>query len=362
VSNVIPRFSEGNKVEFNDKVAIWLNRAAGVFSKDARPVTPADFAVTTKDNALLLTWTPDTRADFYNVYASSTNDVNAKLLLERLYGDASSFIHYLGGAETRYYWLEACTNTGRVGELVQSSGTSTAPSGGGGTTSTSVFASRPAAGNAGNLFFPSDGVSIERDNGTIWVPWGPIYPFTAPIDGDFAWINQGSATVTAEKDTILLTPPTGTSGHNWRIRKKAAPATPYTITAIFKVNNDLGNANDRGAIGFRQSSDGKLVTLGVALQNPPYIDALDWTDPTTYGGTTHFTNTPAATLSYGLFHLRIEDDGTNRKYYYSTDGILFILLLSHARTTFLTADEVFFGSQNFATNTTTMRLLSWKQA
>ena len=129
MSNVIPRYSEGNKVEFNDKVSIWLNRAAGVFSKDARPVTPADFAVTTKDNALLLTWTPDTRADFYNVYASSTNDVNAKLLLERLYGDVSSFIHYLGGAATRYYWLEACTNTGRAGELVQSSGTSDAVSG-----------------------------------------------------------------------------------------------------------------------------------------------------------------------------------------------------------------------------------------
>jgi len=129
MSNPIPRYSEGNKVEFTDKVSIWLNRAAGFFSKDARPVTPPDFAVAVKDNALLLTWTPDTRADFYNVYVSSTNDVNAKLLLERLYGDASSFVHYLGGAATRYYWLEACTNTGRVGELVQASGTSDAVSG-----------------------------------------------------------------------------------------------------------------------------------------------------------------------------------------------------------------------------------------
>jgi len=158
MSNPIPRYSEGNKVEFTDKVSIWLNRAAGFFSKDARPVTPPDFAVAVKDNALLLTWTPDLRADFYNVYVSSTNDVNSKLLLERLYGDASSFVHYLGGAATRYYWLEANTNTGRVGELVQSSGTSTAPSApdpgvtlisetivGGGGASTVTFSSIPGS-------------------------------------------------------------------------------------------------------------------------------------------------------------------------------------------------------------------------
>jgi hypothetical protein len=125
MANPIPRFSEGNKVEFTDKVSIWLNRAAGFFSKDARPTTPSDFSAAQREYALLLTWTPDPKADFYNLYVSSTNDVNAKLLVGKLYGDVSSFLHYIGVVGTRYYWLEAGTNTGRIGELVQSFGTST---------------------------------------------------------------------------------------------------------------------------------------------------------------------------------------------------------------------------------------------
>ena len=182
MSNVIPRYSEGNKVEFSDKVSIWLNRAAGFFSKDTKPVTPSDFAASAREYAILLTWTPDSKADFYNVYASSTNDVNAKVLVGRLYGDVSSFIHYIGSAATRYYWLEANTNTGRVGELVQTSGTSTGLSGAG-ASPTAVRVYRSTTQTISNA--TSTAISFDTevyDHGNLWAIGNPTR-LVAPVNG-----------------------------------------------------------------------------------------------------------------------------------------------------------------------------------
>ena len=65
------------------------------------------------------------------------------------------------------------------------------------TISSLSYADRPAASGAGNLFLPSNGFEVDRDNGSAWSPWGPLFPFTAPVDGDFSWVNQTSASVTA---------------------------------------------------------------------------------------------------------------------------------------------------------------------
>src|SRR6266446_5233542 len=65
-----------------------------------------------------------------------------------------------------------------------------------------------------------------------------LYPaFTAPVDGDYAWINQGGASVTvnANGSICLYAPATGDS---LRVRKKAAPATPYTMTAGFMATGN----------------------------------------------------------------------------------------------------------------------------
>jgi len=178
VSNPIPRFSEGNKVEFTDKVSIWLNRAAGFFSKDAKPTTPSDFSAAQREYALLLTWTPDPKADFYNLYVSSTNDVNAKLLVGRLYGDVSSFLHYIGVVSTRYYWLQAGTNTGRMGELVQSFGTST------GLTGAAPSAHATSHQNGG-----SDEINVAGLNGLLADSQTPLAHKTSHEDGGSDEIN-----------------------------------------------------------------------------------------------------------------------------------------------------------------------------
>lgn len=222
-----------------------------------------------------------------------------------------------------------------------------------------------AAYQAGRLLLPSDGFYLARDSGSARVPWGPIFPLTEPVSGDFAWINQGSATISTTNGGVYLEGPAEASAYNWRIRKKAAPATPYTITAAFLINadwfrNGAGSLNAFGALCFRQSSDGKLATLELFLNSlGNTLRVTKYTNATTLSATYLSLTT---TQSYGpLIWFRIADNGTNRICSTSGDGQNWIEQHSVGRTDFLTADEVGFAVTGY-TNKVGMTLLHWKQA
>lgn len=210
---------------------------------------------------------------------------------------------------------------------------------------------------------PNDATKYLDGTGAWSVPAGSggginaFYPaFTTPVDGDFAWINQGGASVTVNGNGgIYLTAPANGSD-SLRIRKKSAPSTPYTVTACFLL--DLINSNfQQAGLCFRQSSDGKLVTF--ASQSGPYeIHSLDWTNATTFSA----SNATLAKIPHGLMWLRMTDNGTNRILSWSGDGYNFTQLLSETRTTFLTADEVgFFVNAANSSGAGNCTLLSWAQ-
>jgi hypothetical protein len=177
------------------------------------------------------------------------------------------------------------------------------------------------------------------------------------VDGDFAWINQGSATVTASKDAIYLATPGATT--NFRIRKKAAPSTPYTITAAFLFSMEAQNFNSFGLV-HRQSSDGKLVFFGLASNTTIQMMIQKYTNPTTFSATSKNINWAGGTPLW----LQLADDGTNRTYSMSGDGQNWRTFFAEARTTFLTADEVGFcvATNNGTGQTQDCTLVSWKQA
>jgi hypothetical protein len=239
--------------------------------------------------------------------------------------------------------------------------TSAAGGGGGDSSHTAAYASRPAASNDGALFFPSDGLAVDRDTGAAWVPWGPIFPLTVPVDGDFAWINQETAAITAAKGGIYLFDTAASAATlDMRIRKKAAPATPYTITAAFL---SLVPGVDFAAFGllFRQSSDGKLAAFRVVHNTNWTIQADKWTDATNFSAS--YT---AVTYKYvpSPIFLRIADNGTNRICSVSADGQNWAEIHSIGRTDFMTADEVgfFINPQTTSGLIVGATLIHWKQA
>ncbi len=191
---------------------------------------------------------------------------------------------------------------------------------------------------------------------------GAIYPaFTAPVDGDFAWINQGSATVTVNGNGGIRLRAPANATTSMRVRKKAAPSTPYTITACFLI--DLPHfAFLKAGLCFRQSSDGKLLTMCVLRSNVITDSKFESEDMTsaTVSSAANANITNAAGV--GPFWLQITDNGTNRILAYSVDGYNFETLLTEGRTTFLTADEVgFFANSISASSYAACTLLSWAQ-
>lgn len=229
---------------------------------------------------------------------------------------------------------------------------------------TAAYASEPASGQlTGDLFLPNNGFYLERYSGAAWVPWGPLFPFTKPVDGDFAWINQGSASVDTTNGGIFLTGPTNSSAFSAKIRKKAAPATPYTITACFLMSVTASASGTAGLV-FRQSSDGKLHAFGLLTDNGVngsiYLGSRKYTNPTTYSADYSLIQTVSRLSPCSLVWMRIADNGTNRICSFSTDGVHFIQFHSIGRTDFLTADEVGFYVDPY-NSTTQMMLLSWAQ-
>lgn len=212
----------------------------------------------------------------------------------------------------------------------------------------------------GVVGFPSDGLTVLRHGAAAKATWGPLSPLTRPVDADFAWINQGGATVTDAGGGIHLHGPGGGPGGNARIRKQTAPATPYVITALMSPCLFFKDFHTYGLV-FRQSSDGKLVTFDhTANGTLRQLRVTQWTNATTATAAVQ-----PISLFTGFFPwMRIADNGTNRIYSVSADGQNWTQFYSEARTTHITADEVGFHvvAENSAVPNldAAVTLLSWK--
>lgn len=219
---------------------------------------------------------------------------------------------------------------------------------------TAAYASRPTVGVAGRLFLPSNGFQIERDSGSAWVPWGPLFPLSDPNAATLAWINQGSAAVDATKGGTYLSV-AANGGASWRIRKETAPATPYTLTVGF-IPNVIG-FNGAYAVLWRQSSDGKLVTINKASTSSA-LAVNKWTSPSAFSAA-YVTITDGLDVPVPMLWFQISDDGANRISRVSFDGQNFIQIHTVGRTDFMTADEIGFAIFDNATYTTGMTVLSY---
>lgn len=220
---------------------------------------------------------------------------------------------------------------------------------------TAAYGSIPTAGQAGRLFLPSDGVSIYRDSGTAWVPWGPIWPLTDPSLAGFSWTNQGGASVSSANGGESMTVPSG-SGDNLRQRLIAVPSKPYSITA--RVHPTFNQTNYWGS-GLCWSDGTKLATFGLGFSTEGKLAAYKWTNATTFSAT---YKEEAADRHWFPFWLRITDDSSNRKCFYSHDGVNWLQYHSVATNDFLTPTHVgWFGNNNGTGLDGYSTLLSWKQ-
>jgi hypothetical protein len=142
---------------------------------------------------------------------------------------------------------------------------------------------------------------------------------------------------------------------------KSAPSTPYTLTCHVLTgvvhNAAAENAN---AIGFRESSSSKLSWISYHYYNDTWTQyAQDWNNTTGSPANSSQIDTPARQD----YWLRIEDDGTNLKYYKSADGYHWWEQHSELRGFHFTTgpDEIWWGGDNQGDANEMIHLLAWME-
>lgn len=260
---------------------------------------------------------------------------------------------------TEWVRLTAGTN----GQVLKTSGAAANPSWAadsvGVTASTGAEASHPGSPATGDLFLPNDGFQIERYSGSVWVPWGPIFPLTAPDNSAFSWVNQGSSTVTTTQGGIVLAQPAGGASTSASLRVKTAPSTPYTATFFMLANTILTKQWLRTGVVFRESSTGKFVSFHIS-------NGQLWT--------TKWSSATGISADYSQFGLgqvpnwiQITDNGTNLVFRVSQDGQTWTQIESRTRTDYLAGGPnqigFFVAAENVGTPNfdASLSLLSYKE-
>lgn len=211
---------------------------------------------------------------------------------------------------------------------------------------TGTFSSRPAAGTAGRIFFPTDCPWLThcRDTGSIWENFWNGQKLEAPPTSSWSWHQQLTTTVTQEKDSILLySPDVGTgTGHQDSTYYRSTPATPYKITMGFfgtATRGPVHNSNSVLGMNCIQSStfsyhnmvnhEGGDHNYSVHNMNagPSFVSS--------------YTNTRVKYWSQ-IFFMAFEDDGTNKKFYMGDDPNNLQLMYTVTRTDFITVDSIGF--------------------
>jgi hypothetical protein len=222
-----------------------------------------------------------------------------------------------------------------------------------------TYANLPSTCKVGDQYHTSD--SIYTFVATATDTWQAFYKgraVTRPVDSGFSWVNQGSATLTTTYGNMLLYAPASATNSN-RIRIKTAPSTPYVIEAGMTVQATKSNFFG-GGLCFRQSSDSKLVTFGVAGGASNNMAEAKWTNETTFSA--DYTLSPDPNPGDWDLWIRIADNGTNRIVSWSPDGLTWTDLHTVGRTDFLTADQVGFYANPSNSQALWVNLFHWKQS
>lgn len=187
----------------------------------------------------------------------------------------------------------------------------------------------------------------------------------APLVADFSAFNTGSLTTTDTAAGLYMRNVENDSELHGLV--KSAPATPYTITiklTFFQlpVSAKYPYCSLVFSDGTKFAVFSILGNSGGGLNKSVYVSVDHWTNATTYSSTPG----PAVDLSgmNPIKALRIADNGTDRKYYYSFDEVNFEEFYSEGRTVHLTATQVGLAlrTNSSATQIVSMTISSWVAA
>lgn len=209
---------------------------------------------------------------------------------------------------------------------------------------TTFTVERGAEGTTAAAHSSSDPVTAILTSGALDQYLRDRYPYiTAPpfriVDtngafldsSDFTEVNFAENAASSDEDGNITITKDDHGSNSISALIRTAPSTPYTITAAFtyQILSDFVTDGPSCGLCFRESSTADIIVNGIYTSNTSGISVVYYDSPTVAGGSTLQAYEPNA---YRMpMWQRIEDDGTNIKFYVSRDGITWVQQHSELR-------------------------------
>ena len=218
--------------------------------------------------------------------------------------------------------------------------------GGGAGLSRTAYASLPATCTAdADLWFCSDTGCVYDaycSAPNTWSFYHGSYAVTRPPTAGWSDLNMAEGTTfTQALGTMDLVDDAVAGAERLHGKYRTAPSTPYTITAMVRMNVGITNTDNMAGLFFRQSSDGKINVIRIIKRVSGAIEACSTTFSSAIAPVADLRCVSLDnTYTGGLLWLRIGDDGTtNRTMAICTTETQCLTFDVQPRTTYLTADE-----------------------
>lgn len=219
-----------------------------------------------------------------------------------------------------------------------------------------TYASRPAPSAAGKIYYCTDIDKVYRDSGAAWQL---VSDGVGPIIGEpptTGWSTNtlGGSTVVADKGGYLFTSSGAGASATLRCQLRAFASGQ---TATFRIQPNLPMLNS--AAVFITVSDGtKFVTFfwqvsGSAVQS---YGCSKFNTETSWNSDYLAVQGGSWAQLMSAQWMRVRDDGTNRNFELSVNGLDWTLFHQHSRTDFLTATQVGWGVNDSVNRAFTARL------
>lgn len=197
---------------------------------------------------------------------------------------------------------------------------------------------------------------ITSNAGTVNVN-GDTHP-TSPTSSDDEfeevslapqWTSINSPSLTLAKGSVTFSA-TGGGADNWTMIVEPVPSTPYRCACKVTYSGPGGNFVNFGII-VRDSGSGSFTYFGPTYNSAWSIAVLHYTNPSTFNsslfGPTALSSITAFPSGQLPMYYSIRDDGTNRFYDTSYDGINWENITSEAHTGFITPNQIGIGQDQF---------------
>ena len=193
-------------------------------------------------------------------------------------------------------------------------------------------------------------------NGSAWEYYFGHVKCARPFSSAFSWVNQGSATVSGATGGVYMASP-GSASIDWHLMAQSA-TPPYTLRVGFKITGPSVNYLNAG-VGWRNSGGAQLIAVAPGFGASGYHwRILLYNSPTSFS--TFYLDEKQRQEQFDVVWLRLVDDNTNRIVSTSADGLNWVQVLSHGRTSGLNPNQVWFGlSIESASYSAGMTLIDW---